>query len=95
MAQDYYQQGLAKAKAGDKRGAIADFELALIATPEWAEVYYRRGLAYFDLGEILTAVSDYTQALNIETATTTDFSRTVLYSTIRTSRTGRSSRSDR
>lgn len=66
MAQDYYQQGLAKAKAGDKRGAIADFDLALIATPEWAEVYYRRGLAYFDLGEILTAVSDYTQALNID-----------------------------
>jgi tetratricopeptide (TPR) repeat protein len=63
MATDYYQQGLAKAKAGDKRGAIADFDLALIATPEWAEVYYRRGLAYFDLGEIFTAVSDYTQAL--------------------------------
>lgn len=66
MAQDYYQQGLAKAKAGDYRGAIADFDLALIATPEWAEVYYRRGLAYFDAGEILTAVSDYTQALNID-----------------------------
>jgi tetratricopeptide (TPR) repeat protein len=66
MAQDYYQQGLAKAKAGDYRGAISDFELALIATPEWAEVYYRRGLAYFDLGEISSAISDYTQALAID-----------------------------
>jgi tetratricopeptide (TPR) repeat protein len=66
MAQDYYQQGLAKAKAGDYRGAISDFDLALISTPEWAEVYYRRGLAYFDLGEILAAISDYTQALNID-----------------------------
>ena len=66
MAQDYYQQGLAKAQAGDKRGAIADFDLALIATPEWAEVYYRRGLAYFDLGNPLTAISDYTQALAID-----------------------------
>ena len=66
MAQDYYQQGLAKAKAGDNRGAIADFDLAAIATPEWAEVYYRRGLAYFDVGEILTAISDYTQALAID-----------------------------
>jgi tetratricopeptide (TPR) repeat protein len=66
MAQDYYQQGLAKAKAGDIRGAIADFDLALISTPEWAEVYYRRGLAYFDLGDTLTAVSDYTQALTID-----------------------------
>jgi tetratricopeptide (TPR) repeat protein len=66
MAQDYYQQGLAKAQAGDKRGAISDFDLALIATPEWAEVYYRRGLAYFDLGDIVAAVSDYTQALAID-----------------------------
>ncbi|WP_373539482.1 tetratricopeptide repeat protein [Chamaesiphon sp.] len=66
MSQAYYQQGLAKAKAGDPRGAIADFDLALIATPEWAEIYYRRGLAYFDLGEILTAVGDYTQALAID-----------------------------
>jgi tetratricopeptide (TPR) repeat protein len=66
MAQDYYQQGLAKAKAGDYRGAIADFELALISKPEWAELYYRRGLAYFDLGEILTAISDYTQALTLD-----------------------------
>jgi tetratricopeptide (TPR) repeat protein len=66
MTQAYYQQGLAKAKAGDFRGAIADFDLALITTPEWAEIYYRRGLAYFDLGEILTAVGDYTQALAID-----------------------------
>jgi tetratricopeptide (TPR) repeat protein len=66
MAQEYYQQGLAKAKAGDYQGAIADFDLALISTPEWAEVYYRRGLAYFDLGDTLTAVSDYTQALAID-----------------------------
>jgi tetratricopeptide (TPR) repeat protein len=66
MTQEYYQQGLAKAKAGDDRGAIADFELASIATPEWAEIYYRRGLAYFDLGEILTAVGDYTQALALD-----------------------------
>ncbi|WP_310425098.1 tetratricopeptide repeat protein [Chamaesiphon sp. VAR_48_metabat_135_sub] len=66
MNQDYYQQGLVKAKAGDNRGAIADFDFALIATPEWAEVYYRRGLAYFDLGELVTAVADYTQALTFD-----------------------------
>ncbi len=66
MAQEYYQQGLAKAQAGDKRGAIEDFDLALIATPEWAEVFYRRGLAYFDLGDTLAAISDYTQALAID-----------------------------
>jgi tetratricopeptide (TPR) repeat protein len=66
MTREYYQQGIEKAQTGDKRGAIADFDLALISTPEWGEVYYRRGLAYFDLGEILTAVSDYTQALAID-----------------------------
>ena len=66
MKQDYYQQGLAKAKAGDCQGAIADFELALISTSEWGEVYYRRGLAYFDLGEMLNAVADYSKALTLD-----------------------------
>jgi tetratricopeptide (TPR) repeat protein len=66
MTQDYYQQGLAKAKSGDLRGAIADFELALISTPEWGEVYYRRGLMYFDLGEIAVSVADYTKALTFD-----------------------------
>jgi tetratricopeptide (TPR) repeat protein len=66
MTQDYYQQGLAKAKAGDTSGAIETFNLALIATPEWAEIYYRRGLVYFDLGDLLQAVSDYTQALKLD-----------------------------
>ncbi len=66
MTQDYYQQGLAKAKAGDTSGAIETFNLALVATPEWAEIYYRRGLVYFDLGDLLQAVSDYTQALKLD-----------------------------
>jgi tetratricopeptide (TPR) repeat protein len=66
MTQDYYQQGLAKAKAGDTSGAIETFNLALIATPEWAEIYYRRGLVYFDLGDLFQAVSDYTQALKLD-----------------------------
>ncbi len=35
MTPDYYQQALAKAKAQDFQGAIADFDLAAIATPEW------------------------------------------------------------
>jgi tetratricopeptide (TPR) repeat protein len=63
MTPDYYQQGLAKAKAQNLRGAIEDFDMAAIATPEWGEVYYRRGLAHFDLGDTLSAVADYTKAL--------------------------------
>lgn len=66
MTQDYYQQGLVKAKAGDYRGAIENFDLAAIATPGWGEVYYRRGLASFDLGDTLSAVADYTKALTLD-----------------------------
>jgi tetratricopeptide (TPR) repeat protein len=66
MTQDYYQQGLAKAKAQDFRGAIEDFDMAAIATPAWGEVYYRRGLAHFDLGDTLSAVADYTKALTYD-----------------------------
>jgi tetratricopeptide (TPR) repeat protein len=63
---DYFQQGLAKAKAQDYQGAIEDFELALIANPAAAEVYYRRGLVYFDLGDNLSAVSDYSKSIELQ-----------------------------
>jgi tetratricopeptide (TPR) repeat protein len=63
---NYYQQGLAKAQAQDYRGAIEDFQMALIANPEAAAVYYRRGLVYFDLGDNLSAVSDYTKSIELQ-----------------------------
>ena len=69
MTQDFYQQGLAKAKAGDRYGAIQLFSVAiessLQSSPELAEAYYQRGLVLFDLGDRQGAIVDYNQALKL------------------------------
>lgn len=69
MTQDFYQQGLAKAKSGDRYGAIQLFSVAiessLQSSPELAEAYYQRGLVLFDLGDRQGAIADYNQAINL------------------------------
>ncbi|BAZ67692.1 TPR repeat protein [Fischerella sp. NIES-4106] len=65
MNDDYYNQGLAKAKQKDYAGAIAEFTRAIEVDPYFANALYQRGLAYYDSGEILLAVSDYTAALKL------------------------------
>jgi len=64
--EDYYQQGLRKAKAGDRYGAVQAFSLAIAANAELAEAYYQRGLVLFDLGDRQGAISDYNQAISLK-----------------------------
>jgi len=69
MTQDFYQQGLAKAKSGDRYGAVQAFSMAIQANPqsitELADAYYQRGLVLFDLGDRQGAIADYNQAINL------------------------------
>ncbi|MBD2343056.1 tetratricopeptide repeat protein [Anabaena subtropica] len=65
MNNDFYNQGLEKAKQQDYPGAIEEFSRALKLTPYSAEAYLQRGLAYYDSGAILPAVSDYTEAIKL------------------------------
>ncbi|MEI6331294.1 MAG: tetratricopeptide repeat protein [Pseudanabaena sp. ELA645] len=69
MTQDFYQQGLAKAKSGDRYGAVQAFSVAIQSNPqsitELAEAYYQRGLVLFDLGDRQGAIADYNQAINL------------------------------
>jgi tetratricopeptide (TPR) repeat protein len=69
MTQDFYQQGLAKAKSGDRYGAIQLFSVAiessLQSSPELAEAYYQRGLVLFDLGDRQGAIADYNEAIKL------------------------------
>lgn len=69
MTQDFYQQGLAKAKSGDRYGAIQLFSVAiessLQSSPELAEAYYQRGLVLFDLGDRQGAFADYNEAIKL------------------------------
>jgi tetratricopeptide (TPR) repeat protein len=69
MTQDFYQQGLAKVKSGDRYGAIQLFSVAiessLQSSPELAEAYYQRGLVLFDLGDRQGAIADYNEAIKL------------------------------
>jgi len=63
MEQEFFDQGLDKAKQKDYTSAIEKFTQALQVNPEFVEAYYQRGLAYYDLGAIPQAVFDYDQVL--------------------------------
>jgi len=65
MNDEFYHQGLEKAKQKDYAGAIEEFNRALQLTPYFAEAYFQRGLAYYDSGAILQAVADYTEVLKL------------------------------
>ena len=62
---EFYNQGLAKVKAGDRYGAVQAFSAAIAAKPELAAAYYQRGLVLCDLGDQQGAIADYDQALVI------------------------------
>ncbi|MCA6590250.1 MAG: tetratricopeptide repeat protein [Pseudanabaena sp. M090S1SP1A06QC] len=64
-SQDFYNQGLTKAKAGDRYGAIQSFSKVIDTETEVAEAYYQRGLLLFDLGDHQGAIADYNQALSL------------------------------
>jgi tetratricopeptide (TPR) repeat protein len=69
MTQDFYQQGWAKAKSGDRYGAIQLFSVVIESSPqsspELADAYYQRGLVLFDLSDRQGAIADYNQAINL------------------------------
>ncbi len=64
-AANFLLQGWAKYLKGDKKGAITDYNQALLINPNYCEVYMRRGKARFDLGDKNGAIADYNQALQI------------------------------
>lgn len=65
LHKDFYQQGLTRARAGDRYGAIQAFSCAIAANAQLAEAYYQRGLVLFDLGDRQGAIADYDQAISL------------------------------
>ena len=63
MYEASYQHGIAKAKQGDNRAAIAAFTRVLQHQFDFAEAYHQRGLAHFKLCDFAAAIADYTKAL--------------------------------
>jgi tetratricopeptide (TPR) repeat protein len=64
--EDFYQQGLGKAKAGDQYGALQAFSCAIAANTQMAEAYYQRGLVLFDLSDRQGAIADYDQSIRLK-----------------------------
>ena len=58
-----FDRAVAKQKAGDLRGAIADYSKAIRLNPNDATGYYNRGNANYDLDDKLSALADYEQAI--------------------------------
>jgi len=57
------QQGQAKAKIMDYRGAIADLSQAIALNPNEADYYYQRGLILGELSDRQSAVRDFDDAI--------------------------------
>lgn len=62
-ARDYYVRGLTRLDAGNRQGAVADFNQSIQLNPTEAPAYYNRGLARDRLGDQRGAINDYTQAI--------------------------------
>ncbi len=64
--EDFYQQGLIKAKSGDRYGAVQAFSCAIATNSKLAEAYYQRGLVLFDLSDHQGAIADYDQSISLK-----------------------------
>jgi tetratricopeptide (TPR) repeat protein len=66
LANQYFYEGLARAKAGDLEQAIQDFTKVIELEPAAADAYYNRGLACAEMGDIRQAILDYTKAIQLD-----------------------------
>ncbi|WP_017717401.1 serine protease [Kamptonema formosum] len=61
--EDFVSRGQLLAKAGDYRGAIAEYNKALESDANNFEAYYRRGEAYYWLDDYRAAIADFDRVL--------------------------------
>jgi tetratricopeptide (TPR) repeat protein len=73
--------GLDKYNAGDYKGAVVDFSLAINAHPENQNFYLMRGTAYEDMGDDIEAEKDFKRAIELEnTGSVSTYRLGMLYS---------------
>jgi Trypsin-like peptidase domain/TPR repeat/Tetratricopeptide repeat len=65
-ADDFFITAGTKSQKGDYRGAIADYDRALVLNPQFGEVYFRRGIARTLIKDWTGAEADYTRAIAIK-----------------------------
>src|SRR5215470_4956904 len=65
-AVSYFNRAHDRYVKGDRRGAIADFDLAIIFDPKYAAAYYNRGIALMGNGDLDAAIADFSKAIEID-----------------------------
>ena len=61
----FSNRGWARACKDDRRGAILDYDQAILLDPKWAVPYANRGLAYCAEGDCDRAIEDFTEAIRL------------------------------
>ena len=64
-AEFYNTRGNAKAKSGDKYGAISDFTKAIEKNPNYDSAYVNRGATKLSLKDYYGAIADYNKAIEL------------------------------
>lgn len=62
----YYNRGIAYARLGDYRQAIADYDKVIEINPNYQKAYTNRGNTYSRLGNNRQAIEDYDKAIEID-----------------------------
>jgi tetratricopeptide (TPR) repeat protein/tRNA A-37 threonylcarbamoyl transferase component Bud32 len=65
-AKFYRERGDKRYRAGDHKGAVADYSTAIHLNPNDAIAYYRRGNTQYVLGDKKAALTDYNKAIQID-----------------------------
>jgi tetratricopeptide (TPR) repeat protein len=63
---NFNNQGVAKFKLGNIKGAIQDYDRAIAIAPKYGESYVNRGIARSKVGNIKGAIQDYDRAIAID-----------------------------
>ena len=58
-AETYFLRGWVKDELGDYKGAIADYDIAILLNPNDADAYLNRGVAKNKLGQYFAAITDF------------------------------------
>jgi Flp pilus assembly protein TadD len=62
----FHTAGVRKALEGDYHSAIADYDQALILSPQNPEIYYNRAVAHYSVGDSHLALQDFDQAIQLQ-----------------------------
>ena len=66
LTYQYYSRGWTKFRLKDYEGAIADYDKAIDATPDYAEAYYERGFAKNHIKDYFGAYNDFDKVIKLD-----------------------------